>query len=173
MYEDVDSIPKYINVIKDARKRLSRAAMTITDEQVMAISSHAVLASGNYDTECREWNKLLTDQRMWFVWKTTFCNANSARIQAGGVCVKSGQPFGEFAKAAAQQQTQQQTPADTTPPCDAQMANTNAGYMDNLANTVSVDSGKFAAVNKRLAEITATLKSLAESNALFAANVSE
>ena len=33
--------------------------------------------------------------------------------------------------------------------------------MDNLANAVGVNSGTFTAVNKRLAEIIATLKSLA------------
>ena len=51
------------------------------------------------------------------------------------------------------------------------MANTMAGYMNNLANDISIDSGTFAAVNKRLAKITANLKSLAESNASFAATV--
>lgn len=53
------------------------------------------------------------------------------------------------------------------------MVNTMAGYMDNLANAVGVDSGTFAAVNKRLAEITATLESLAESNAFFASTIAE
>ena len=53
------------------------------------------------------------------------------------------------------------------------MANTMAGYMDNLSNTIGVDSGKSMMVNKRLAEITATLKSLTDSNALFAATAAE
>ena len=47
MYEDVESMPEYINVLEDARKRSACAAMTITNEQVMAIASHAVFASGN------------------------------------------------------------------------------------------------------------------------------
>ena len=38
------------------------------------------------------------------------------------------------------------------------MANTMAGYMDKLSNAVSVNSGTFTAVKKRLAEIIATLK---------------
>ena len=50
MYEDVDSFPEYINVLEDVRKRSARAAMTITNEQVMAITSRAILASGNYNT---------------------------------------------------------------------------------------------------------------------------
>ena len=45
MYKGVDSIPNYINVLKDAKKRLALAAMTTTDEQVKAIASGAVLAS--------------------------------------------------------------------------------------------------------------------------------
>ena len=47
MYEDVESMPEYINVLEDARKRSTCAAMTITNEQVMAIASHAVFANGN------------------------------------------------------------------------------------------------------------------------------
>ena len=107
MYEDVDSIPKYINVLEDARKRLARAAMTITDKQVMDIASHAVLTSGNYDTECRQQNKLPPYQCTWFVWKTTFHDAKSTRIRADGVRSEYGQPYGEFARAAAQQRIQQ------------------------------------------------------------------
>ena len=51
------------------------------------------------------------------------------------------------------------------------MANTMAGYMDNLANAAGVHSGKLAAVNERLAKITATLKILVESNALCSTTV--
>ena len=32
MYEDMESIPKYINVLEESRKRSARAAMTITDK---------------------------------------------------------------------------------------------------------------------------------------------
>ena len=53
------------------------------------------------------------------------------------------------------------------------MVNIMAGYMDNLANATGVNSGTFTAVNERLAEITATLKSLAELNSLFAATIAE
>ena len=67
-------------MLEDARKRSARAAMTITNEQVMAIASRAILASGNYDTKCKKWNNLLPYQRTWFAWKTTFHNSNSACI---------------------------------------------------------------------------------------------
>ena len=53
------------------------------------------------------------------------------------------------------------------------MANTMAGYMDNLANAVGVNSGTLMAVNERLAEIIATLESLADSNASFASTIAE
>ena len=163
VYEGVDSIPEYINVLKDARKLLARASMIITDEHVMYISSCAVLASGNYNTKCKQWNKLPLDHRTWFAWKTTFRDGNASRIRADGVRGESVQPFGEFAGAAAQQQTPSvgfdPLPVATLPR-DAQMLNTMAGYMDNLANAVGIDSGSFTAVNERLAEITATLKNL-------------
>ena len=176
MYEDVDSIPEYINVLKDARNRLARAAMTITDEQVMAISSPSVLASDDYHTECKQWNKLLTYQCTWFAWKTTFCDASAVRIRADGIRGESDQPFDGFSGVAAQQQTPSVSfnPLPTTTLlCDAQMDNTTAGYMDNLAKAVGVDSRTFTTVNERLAEIIATLESLAESYASFAATISE
>ena len=72
-----------------------------------------------------------------------------------------------------QQRIQQQTPADTTPPRDAQTVNTMARYMDNMANTLSVESSTFTAVNERFAKITATVKILAESNTSFAAIVAD
>ena len=123
IYEDLYSIPKYINVLKEARKRSAHAAMTITDEKVMDIASHAVLTSGMCNIECKKWNKLPPDQRTCFAWKTTFRDSNYARIRADSIRGESGQPFGEFAGA----ETQQRTPVDPTPPRDAQLANTMAG----------------------------------------------
>ena len=61
----------------------------------------------------------------------------------------------------------------TTPPCDTQMANTVAGYMDKLTNAIGIASGMFTAVNELLDEITATLKRLADSNASFAATITK
>ena len=51
MYKEVGSIPEYINELEDALKCAARADLPITDKQVMAITSHAVLDSGDYDTE--------------------------------------------------------------------------------------------------------------------------
>ena len=109
---------------------------------------------------------------MWFVCKTTFYIANAARIRADSVRGKSGQTFGKFAGAAAQQQNPF-VGLDTTLPRDAQMTNTMAVYMDNLTKAAGVNYGTFTAVNECLAESTATFKSLAEPNALFAANIAE
>ena len=93
MYEYVDSILDYINVIEDIRKRLAIAAMTITNEQVMDITSRVVLASGNYDTKCKHWNKIPPDQHTWVAWETNFCDTNAARIQADGARGEFCQPF--------------------------------------------------------------------------------
>ena len=59
--------------------------MTIIDEQAMAIASCAILTSGDYDTKCNQWNELPPDQHTWFVWKTTFRDDNTARIQEDSV----------------------------------------------------------------------------------------
>ena len=80
MYEYVVIIPEYINVLKDTRKRLERAAMTIIDDQVMAIASRSLLDISDYNIECKQWNKFTIDLRTWFAWKTTFHDANYAHI---------------------------------------------------------------------------------------------
>ena len=80
MYTEVDSISEYINVLEDAWKRSARAAMPITDEQVMAIASRVGLGSGYYDTECQQWTKLPKDQFSWVARKATFRDANTAHI---------------------------------------------------------------------------------------------
>ena len=80
VYKDVDSIPDYINVLKNSSHRSARATMTIINKQVIAIASRIVLAIGNYDTKCRQHNKLPPDQCTWFSWNTIFPDANYARI---------------------------------------------------------------------------------------------
>ena len=111
----------------------------------------------------------MPDHCTWFAWKTTFHDANSLCIRADGIRGESCQPFGKSAGAAVPKRNL----LDTTLPCNAQMANNMVGYMDNLANAVDVDSGTFMAMNERLAEITATLKSLEELNASFAETISD
>ncbi len=46
-YNEVEGIPEYINMLKDAQFKLKRANLPMTDAQLLAIASTAVLASGN------------------------------------------------------------------------------------------------------------------------------
>ena len=38
-----------------------------------------LLQSGEYETETREWSKLLEDQQIWTAWNTTFQEAYVAK----------------------------------------------------------------------------------------------
>ena len=66
MYKHVDSITEYlINVLEDARKRAARADLPITEDLLMIISSHAVIASGDYKTKSKRRVQLQRDQPTW------------------------------------------------------------------------------------------------------------
>ena len=58
MYNDAESIPQYINMLEEARKRSPRADLPIADDTVFAIASCLDLASGNVPHDCKKWNAL-------------------------------------------------------------------------------------------------------------------
>ena len=47
-----------------------------------AVALKLLLQSGEYETETREWLKLLEDQKTWAAWKTTFREAYVAKRRA-------------------------------------------------------------------------------------------
>ena len=47
-----------------------------------AVALKLLLQSGEYETETREWSKLLEDHKTWAAWKTTFREAYVAKRRA-------------------------------------------------------------------------------------------
>ena len=59
-----------------------------------AVELKLLLQSGEYETEMREWLKLLDDQKTWTVWKATFREAYVAKRRAEVAREGYGKLFG-------------------------------------------------------------------------------
>ncbi len=57
-YDKADGIPEYINLLEEAQRKLARANLPMSDDQLLAIASTAVLASGHFPHPTDEWEAL-------------------------------------------------------------------------------------------------------------------
>ena len=69
-----------------AQHKSKRAKLVINDEYLHAVALKLLLQSGEYETETREWSKLLEADQTWEYWKTTFLS---------GVCCEEAFGSGE------------------------------------------------------------------------------
>eukprot|EP00804_Cyclotella_cryptica_P026727 CCRYP_007946-RA/>CCRYP_007946-RA protein AED:0.48 eAED:0.48 QI:0/-1/0/1/-1/1/1/0/67 len=54
-YTTVDSIPEYINMLEAAQRKLACANLPMSDDQLLAIASTAVLASNHFHRPTDDW----------------------------------------------------------------------------------------------------------------------
>ena len=78
-YTEADGIPEYINMLEEAQRKSSRANLPIADDNLMAIASTAILASGHFPRPTDEWEALPLALRTWTAWKTHYRAAHLAR----------------------------------------------------------------------------------------------
>ena len=62
-----------------AQRKSKRAKLVINEEYLHAVALKSLLQFGEYETETREWLKLLEDKQTWAEWKTTFRSAYVAK----------------------------------------------------------------------------------------------
>ena len=79
LYKDAEGIPQFINAMEAAQRKSKRAKLVINDEYLYAVALKSLLLSGEYETETREWSKLLEVEKTWAEWKTTFRAAYGAK----------------------------------------------------------------------------------------------
>ena len=77
--EDED-VPQYINRMEAAQKKSVRTTLPVTDASVQVISFRAILVSGEYPNDMREWQKLTPADQTWGYWKTKLLIAYAASI---------------------------------------------------------------------------------------------
>jgi hypothetical protein len=80
-YQKPEGIPEYSNYLEDAQYKLSCAKLPMSNEQLLAIASTAVLAAQHFPCALDEWEALPPTAKMLTAWKTTFRSAHIARIR--------------------------------------------------------------------------------------------
>eukprot|EP00804_Cyclotella_cryptica_P026105 CCRYP_013958-RA/>CCRYP_013958-RA protein AED:0.44 eAED:0.44 QI:0/-1/0/1/-1/1/1/0/376 len=78
-YATVDGIPEYINMLKAMQRKLARANLPTSDDQILAIASPAVLASNHFPRPTDDWEAKLCANKTWTAWKTHYRAAHIAR----------------------------------------------------------------------------------------------
>ncbi len=62
-------IPEYINMLKDAQRKLTQANLLMSDDQLLAITSTAILASKHLPHPTNKWEALSRINKTWTVLK--------------------------------------------------------------------------------------------------------
>jgi hypothetical protein len=78
-YDTVDGIPEYIDLLEEEQRKLACANLPMSDDQLLAIASTAVLASGHFPRPTDEWEALPRASKTWVAWKTRYRAAHIAR----------------------------------------------------------------------------------------------
>jgi hypothetical protein len=88
-----DGIPEYINMLKEAQRKLARANLPMLDNQLLAIALTLVLASGHFPRPTDEWEALACNNKTWAAWKTHYRAVHITRkrqMLAAGATLASG-----------------------------------------------------------------------------------
>eukprot|EP00804_Cyclotella_cryptica_P010352 CCRYP_012274-RA/>CCRYP_012274-RA protein AED:0.37 eAED:0.37 QI:0/-1/0/1/-1/1/1/0/366 len=145
-YTTVDGIPEYINMLEAAQCKLTRANLPMSDDQLLAIASTAILASNHFPRPTDDWEAKPCANKTWTAWKTHYRAAHIARkhqLLASGTAMLPSTANALIAE-------------DDVHLTEGTFARLD-GYLDNLAA---------AATTERT-----TLQSLMEANAALVTNV--
>jgi hypothetical protein len=145
-YTQADGIPEYINMLEEAQQKLARANLPMSDDQLFAIASTSILASGHFPRPTDDWESLARNNKTWAAWKTHYRAAHIARkrqMLAAGATGTTG--------------TAHAVTGGDKPILTADTFTRLDGYLDNLAA---------AATNERT-----TLAQLIENNATLTTNI--
>ncbi len=163
-YADAEGIPEYINMLEDAQRKLARANLPMSDDQLL-IASTAILASDHFPRATDDWEALSRDRKTWTAWKAHYRAAHLARkrqLLASG----STPHFHGNAHAA--------TTGEDVHASEATFDKLDT-YLDNLAATATTDKTTFqqlldnnASLTTNIAALTASLASLSTAYSLLA-----
>ena len=127
---EVEGIPEYINMLKDAQRQSGRAGPTIADETLLLFASTAMLTNEQFLRVNDNWEERAERENNWTQWKAVRKKAHAqARVKAQAS--DDTAKFGGVNSAAIQD-----TPK---PPLDNQLEEEDVGikspegYFDNLA----------------------------------------
>ena len=78
-YVKAEGVPKYINKLEEAQRKLACASLPMTDDQLLAIASTSILASEYFPHQTDEWEALPKASKTWAAWKAHYRAAHIAR----------------------------------------------------------------------------------------------
>ncbi len=149
-YDKANGIPEYIDLLEEAQHKLARANLPMSDDQLLAIASTAVLASGHFPRPTDKWEALPRASKTWPSWKTCYRAAHIAhkrQLLAAGTTT-----FG--------------TANTVTPTGDTITPETFAcldGYLDNLASATTTKRTTLTQLVETNASLTGTVAALTAS----------
>ena len=79
LYKGSDGVPQFINTVEAAHRKAKCEKLVTNDQYLHAVALKSLLQSGEYETETREWSKLLEEKKPWEEWKTNFRAAYVAK----------------------------------------------------------------------------------------------
>eukprot|EP00804_Cyclotella_cryptica_P027252 CCRYP_014350-RA/>CCRYP_014350-RA protein AED:0.46 eAED:0.46 QI:0/-1/0/1/-1/1/1/0/130 len=78
-YAAADGIPEYINMLEAAQRKLARANLPMSDDQLLAIAYTAVLALSHFPRPTDDWEAKPRANKTWTAWKTHYRAVHIAR----------------------------------------------------------------------------------------------
>ncbi len=77
-YWDAEGIPEYMYMLEDAQCKLAWANLPMSNDQLLAIASTAVLASEHSPRPTDKWEAKPRNQKTWTAWKMHYRMAHIA-----------------------------------------------------------------------------------------------
>lgn len=154
-YATTDGIPEYINMLEEAQRKLARANLPMSDDQLLAIASTSVLASDHFPRPTDEWEARPRATKTWPEWKLHYRAAHLARKRQ---MLATGQQHGAANATTADNAT---ISMETFERLD--------GYLDNIAAAATTERDTLKQLIDNNASLAASVKSLTGSVALLQA----
>ena len=158
-YAEADGIPEYINMLEEAQRKLARANLPMSNDQLLAIASTAVLASEHFPRPTDDWEALPRANKTWAAWKAHYRAAHIARkrqlLAAGKHTTHGGSANAALASDSGAISPETLTRLD--------------GYLDNLAAAATTERTTLSQLIETNATLTATISTLTASVASLTA----
>jgi hypothetical protein len=79
-YKGAPNIPKYIQLLKDAQRKMARAGLPVTNQPLTALASTVLLAADTFPRTTDIWEELDPVDKIWPAWKTAYLDAHKRRV---------------------------------------------------------------------------------------------
>lgn len=148
-YTMADSILEYINMLEEVQRKLARAKLPMSNNQLLTIASTTVLASKHSPRPTDEWEAKPCDNKTWDASKAHYCTAHLACKRQQ---LAAGQPV--FHGSANAVTTANNAPI--TPETPSRLD----GYLENLAAAATTGKTTLTQLIENKAALTASVAAL-------------